>query len=82
MSSGSLLNVKLSSKNYKRTLLIPIESYIYMDLVDMEHGVLLQTLVNHVPSRTEPHWVDLSVDVAELQSLLQVANSETKVLKF
>ena len=60
----------------------PIETHIDVDLVNVEHGVLLQTLVDHVTGRAQPDRVDLGVDVAELQSFFQIANPESKVLKF
>ena len=52
-----------------------------MDLVDVEHGVLLQALVHDVPGGAEPDRVDLGVEVAELQSLLQVPDAKSEVLK-
>ena len=51
-----------------------------MDLVDVEHGVLLQALVHDVPGGAEPDRVDLGVEVAELQSLLQVPDAKSEVL--
>ena len=52
-----------------------------MDLANVEHGVLLEALVNDVPGGAKPDRVDLSVDVAEFQSLLEVPDAETEVLK-
>ena len=59
----------------------PIKSNVYVDLVNVEHGVLLQTLVDHVAGGAQPDRVDLGVDVAKLEGLFQIANPEAKVLK-
>lgn len=52
-----------------------------MDLIDVEHGVLLQALVDDVPGGAQPDRVDLGVDVAELQGFLQIPNPEAEVLE-
>ncbi len=52
-----------------------------MNVLLLEHGELLATLVNDVPGRAEPDWVDLGLLVHVDKSFFQDGHLESEILE-
>ncbi len=62
-------------------MVLPVESDIDVDFVDLEHGVLLKALVHTMTCGAKPYRIDLGVDVTHFQSIFKIVKPESKVLK-
>jgi hypothetical protein len=60
---------------------LPIDSYIDVNVLLLEHGELLAALVDDMPSRAEPDWVDLGLLVHVDKSLFQDGHLESEILE-
>ncbi len=60
---------------------LPIDSYIDVNVLLLEHGELLAALVDDVPGRAEPDWVDLGLLVHVDKSFFQNGHLESEILE-